>query len=72
MAKKKPTETPEEGVSVSAPKATDKATGIVTNVAVVAPEASEPKQSQKVPKLFKKNKHRLPRREKKALKKRSQ
>jgi hypothetical protein len=72
MAKKKTTETPDEGVLVSAAKAIGKATGKVANVAVVAPEVSEPKKPQKVPKFFKKNKHRLPRREKKALKKQSQ
>jgi len=36
-----------------------------------APERAEPAKSQKVPKLAKKNKSKLPRREKKALQKSS-
>jgi hypothetical protein len=38
-------------------------------VAVEAPPITEPKKSQKIPKLAKKNKRRLPRKEKKAQKK---
>jgi hypothetical protein len=38
-------------------------------VAVEAPPITEPKKSQKIPKLAKKDKHRLPRKEKKAKKK---
>jgi hypothetical protein len=50
--------------------------GIETSTAKVeppgaAPEAREPAKSQKIPKLSKKNKRKLPRREKKALQKTS-
>lgn len=71
MAKKKTTETPDEGVLVSAAKAIGKAAGQMAKAVGVAPEAPEPKKSQKVPKFAKKDKHRLPRREKKALQKSS-
>jgi F420-0:gamma-glutamyl ligase len=72
MAKKKETaETLDESVLVSAAKAIGTAAGKVAKLAGVAPEAREPAKSQKVPKLPKKDKHRLPRREKKALQKSS-
>ncbi len=72
MAKKKATETPDEGILVTAAKAIGTAAGKVAKLAGVEPGPREPAVSQKVPKLAKKEKHRLPRREKKALKKRSQ
>jgi F420-0:gamma-glutamyl ligase len=70
MAKKKETsETPDESVLVTAAKAIGTAAGKVAKLVGVEPEPREPAVSQKVPKLAKKEKHRLPRREKKALQK---
>jgi hypothetical protein len=61
MPKKKETsETPDESILVSAGKTGGAAVG-----------TAEPAKSQKVPKLSKKEKHKLPRREKKALQKSS-
>ena len=68
--KKEITETSAEGASVSAAKSAGTAAGKVEPQGA-APEAREPAKSQKVPKLSKKNKSKLPRREKKALQKSS-
>ena len=62
MPKKETAEKPEESVLVSAAKAIGTAAGKVARLAGVAPEA----KSQKVPKLSKKSKDKLPRRQKKA------
>jgi hypothetical protein len=71
--KEKPDKSSEEGVLVSTAKAIGTAAGKVAKLvgATGAPHAGEPAVSQKVPKLSKKDKHRLPRKEKKALQKRS-
>jgi hypothetical protein len=72
MAKKQPTpETPDQSVLVHVAKTIGTAAGKIAKLAGVEPEPREPAQSQKVPKLAKKEKHRLPRREKKALQKSS-
>ena len=69
MPKKKgSTETPVETVLVSAAKAIGTAARKVARLAGATPE---PAKSQKIAKLSKKNKHKLPRREKKALQKSS-
>jgi hypothetical protein len=69
MPKKKATpETQDESSLVHAAKTIGAAVGKIAKLAGVKPE---PAQSQKVPKLAKKEKHRLPRREKKALQKSS-
>jgi hypothetical protein len=64
--KKEATETPDESVLVTVAKAIGTAAGKVAKLAGVEPEPREPAVSQKVPKLSKKNKSKLPRREKKA------
>ncbi len=69
--KKDATEVPEEGMLITAAKAIGTAAGKVAKLAGVEPEPREPAVSQKVPKLSKKSKGKLPRREKKALQKRS-
>jgi hypothetical protein len=69
--KKEPTETPDESILVTAAKAIGTAAGKVAKLAGVEPEPREPAVSQKVPKLSKKDKHKLPRREKKAAQKSS-
>lgn len=61
----------DESILVSAAKTIGTAAGKIARLAGVEPEPREPAQSQKVPKLAKKDKHRLPRREKKALQKSS-
>jgi hypothetical protein len=66
--KKNTTETPDESILASAAKATGTAAGNVAQLAGASPESAK---SQKVPKLSKKNKHKLPRREKKAAQKSS-
>ena len=72
MPKKQATpETQDENILVHAAKTIGTAAGKIAKLAGVEPELREPAQSQKVPKLAKKEKHRLPRREKKALKKSS-
>ena len=74
MAKKeKPETSSEDSILVSAAKAIGTAAGKVAKLAgaTAAPERTEPAVSQKVPKLAKKDKHRLPRKEKKALQKSS-
>ena len=68
--KKETTETPDESVLVTAAKAIGTAAGKVAKFAGVTGE-SAPAVSQKVPKLSKKNKGKLPRREKKAAQKSS-
>jgi hypothetical protein len=69
--KKETTETPDESVLVTVAKAIGTAAGTVAKLAGVEPEPREPAVSQKVPKLSKKSKSKLPRREKKALQKSS-
>jgi len=64
--KKETTATPDESVLVTAAKAIGTAAGKVAKLAGVEPEPREPAVSQKVPKLSKKNKYKLPRRAKKA------
>ena len=72
MPKKQETpETQDESKLVKAAKSIGTAAGKIAKLAGVEPEPREPAQSQKVPKLAKKEKHRLPRREKKALQKSS-
>jgi hypothetical protein len=72
MPKKKETaETPDECILVSAAKAIGTAAGKVAKLAGLEPEPREPAVSQKVPRLSKKNKGKLPRREKKAAQKSS-
>jgi hypothetical protein len=72
MAKKHATpETQEESILIHAAKTIGAAAGKIAKLAGVEPGPREPAQSQKVPKLAKKEKHRLPRREKKALQKSS-
>ena len=72
MPKKNETaETPAESVLVTAAKAIGTAAGKVAKLAGVEPEPREPAVSQKVPKLSKKNKTKMPRREKKAAQKSS-
>jgi hypothetical protein len=67
--KKEPAEAPQDSMLVSAAKAIGTAAGKVAKLAGVEPEPREPAKSQEIPKLAKKEKHRLPRREKKALQK---
>ncbi len=68
MPKKPATpETQDEGILMHAAKTIGTAAGKIAKLAGVEPEPRAPAQSQKVPKLAKKEKHRLPRREKKAL-----
>lgn len=71
MAKKEKTEESADGMLTAAAKSVGKAAGKVAAAVGVGSESSDaPKQpSTKVPKLAKKNKTRLPRREKKARKK---
>lgn len=69
MAKKQATQ--DESILVSAAKTIGATAGKIAKLAGVEPAPREPAQSQKVPKLAKKDKHRLPRREKKALQKSS-
>jgi hypothetical protein len=78
MAKKKDTQEPAEGVLVAVAKKIGKAAGKVAAVAgsgaeepvEAAPPAPKPQtKSVKVPKFEKKNKSRLPRKEKKAQQK---
>jgi hypothetical protein len=69
--KQKNAETPEDSMLVSAAKAVGTAAGKVARLAGAPPDASEPSKSQKIPKLPKKSKDKLPRREKKALQKSS-
>jgi hypothetical protein len=69
--KKESNETPDEGILVTAAKAIGTAAGKLAKLAGVEPEPREPAVSQKVPKLSKKNKGKLPRREKKAAQKSS-
>jgi hypothetical protein len=76
MAKKKDTqeEQPTEGVLVAAAKKIGKAAGKIAAAVEAAPAEAPPVEhpqtkSVKIPKLAKKNKSRLPRREKKAQKK---
>jgi len=73
MAKKQvATETTEESILVSTAKAIGTAAGRIAKLAgASANETTEPAKSQKVPKLPKKDKSRLPRKEKKALQKSS-
>ena len=72
MPKKQATpETQDESTLVNAAKTIGTAAGKIAKLAGVEPEPRAPAQSQKVPKLAKKDKHRLPRREKKALQKSS-
>jgi F420-0:gamma-glutamyl ligase len=68
---KKPTtpEATEGSVLVSAAKAVGKAAGKIASI--VTPDAKPATKSQKVPKLVKKDKHRLPRKQKKALAKKT-
>ena len=66
MAEKKKTA---EGGSVSATKAADKEAGKKAVVPEAAGESAPRMKSAKIPKLPKKNKSRLPRREKKARQK---
>jgi hypothetical protein len=66
--KKETTETPDESILVTAAKAIGTAAGKVARLAGASPDSAK---SQKVPKLSKKNKGKLPRREKKAAKKSS-
>lgn len=67
--KKEAAETTSESALVTAAKAIGTAAGKVAKLAGVEPEPREPAVSQKVPKLSKKNKSKLPRREKKAAQK---
>ncbi len=69
--KKETTETSSKGILVTAAKAIGTAAGKVAKLVGVEPEPPAPAVSQKVPKLSKKDKHKLPRREKKAAKKSS-
>ena len=69
--KKEAIEGPEEGMLVTAAKAIGTAAGKVAKFTGVGPEPPEPAVSQKLPKLLKKNKTKLPRREKKATQKRA-
>jgi long-subunit acyl-CoA synthetase (AMP-forming) len=70
MPKKPPApETTEDSALVSAAKVIGKAAGKIA--AIVTPDAKPATKSQKVPKLVKKDKHRLPRKQKKALAKKS-
>jgi hypothetical protein len=71
MPKKKETaENPENNMLVSAAKAIGTAAGKIAKLAGVAPEGA-PAKSQKIPKLTKKSKNKLPRREKNAAQKSS-
>jgi hypothetical protein len=69
--KTEPTQTPDESVLVTAAKVIGAAAGKVAKLAGVEPEPRQPAVSQKVPKLSKKGKSKLPRREKKAAQKSS-
>ena len=77
MAEKEKTiDTGDEGILVKAAKAIGTAAGKVAKLAgaTAASDGADPRPSksaisQKIPKLAKKNKQRLPRKEKKALKK---
>lgn len=71
MAKKEKTETSGEGALVDAAQAIGTAAGKVAKLPEVRPEGFKPAPSQKVSKFLKKDKHRLPRKEKKALQKSS-
>jgi hypothetical protein len=74
--KQAPPENPDESILVNVAKPVGAAAGKMAKPAGaepvgVAPETREPAKSQKVPKLSKKSKNKLPRREKKALQKSS-
>jgi hypothetical protein len=69
--KKETTITPDESILISAAKAIGTAAGKIAHLAGVAPEASAPAKSQKIARLVKKGKHRVPRLQKKALQKSS-
>jgi hypothetical protein len=69
--KKESAEKPEHSMLVSAAKAIGTAAGKVAKLAGVAPEAAAPAKSQKIPKLTKKSKNKLPRRDKKTAQKSS-
>ena len=72
MAKKeKPIQTSDESALVEAAKVIGTAAGKIARLAGARPDGAEPAKSQKVPKFSKKNKPRLPRKEKKALQKNS-
>ena len=66
MPKKTIIETPDEGILVTAAKAIGTAAGKVARLAGATGEAPAPAKSQKIPKLSKKTKGKLPRREKKS------
>ncbi len=70
---KKPVAPPEaeSSVLVTAAKAIGSVAGKVASLVGVADEAKPNTKSTKVPKLVKKDKHRLPRRQKKAQQKKS-
>ena len=61
----------DDSILVSAAKAIGHAAGKVARLAGATPEAPAQAKSQKIGKLIKKNKHRLPRGEKKTLQKNS-
>ncbi len=61
--------TPKKTITVSAAKATDAAAGKITSPAGATPEAVPPAKFMKKGKILSKNKHRLPRRQKKAQQK---
>ena len=71
MAKKDKPEESREGIITTAAKKVGKAAGKIASAVGGSPEAPLPARqpSKKVPKLEKKNKNRLPRREKKARQK---
>lgn len=66
---KKPPAPAEDNVLVSAAKAIGSKAGKIAALAGVSPEPKPANKSAKVGKLLKKNKQRLPRRQKKALQK---
>jgi hypothetical protein len=69
--KKETTETGDEGILVTAAKAIGTAAGKLAKLAGATGETPAPTKSQKIPKLLKKSKGKLPRREKKAARKSS-
>ena len=67
MTKKQDNPKPtDQGIFVTEAKSIGVAAGKIAKIVGVEPEAPEPLKSQKIAKLTKKNKHRLPRRQKKA------
>jgi hypothetical protein len=66
---KKPATPPEDNVLVSAAKVIGSKAGKIASLAGVPPETKPATKSTKVGKLLKKDKQRLPRRQKKALQK---